>query len=243
MTNDEIIYGRRPVVEALNSDAAVERVILRIGAGGKIIGTIISAAKTRGVRIDRLPADVFDRKFDYKASGGVIAMVSAVKAVELEDILNRAKKLGQPPFLILLDGIEDPQNMGAIARSAEGAGCQGMVISRRRSAPLNAAAVKASAGALLNLPAARVTNIAAAVDTLKKKGVWIYGADMNREDYRKVDYPQSLALVIGAEGRGISRLVKSKCDRLISIPMKGKVESLNASVSAGILLFHIASFR
>ncbi|NQS97910.1 MAG: 23S rRNA (guanosine(2251)-2'-O)-methyltransferase RlmB [candidate division Zixibacteria bacterium] len=243
MTNDELIYGRRPVVEALNSEAAVERVILRIGAGGKIIGTIISAAKARGVRIDRLPADVFDRKFDFKASGGVIAMVSAVKAVGLEDILNRAKKVGQPPFLILLDGIEDPQNMGAIARSAEGAGCDGMVVSRRRVAPLNAAAVKASAGALLNLPVAKVANIAAAVDTLKKKGVWIFGADMDGEDYLKVDYPQSLALVIGAEGRGISRLVTSKCDRLISIPMKGKVESLNASVSAGILLFHIASMR
>jgi len=243
VTNDELIYGRRPVVEALNSEAAVERVILRIGAGGKIIGTIISAAKARGVRIDRLPADVFDRKFDFKASGGVIAMVSAVKAVGLEDILNRAKKVGQPPFLILLDGIEDPQNMGAIARSAEGAGCDGMVVSRRRVAPLNAAAVKASAGALLNLPVAKVANIAAAVDTLKKKGVWIFGADMDGEDYLKVDYPQSLALVIGAEGRGISRLVTSKCDRLISIPMKGKVESLNASVSAGILLFHIASMR
>ena len=243
MTNDELIYGRRPVVEALNSEAAVERVILRIGSGGKIIGTIISTAKARGVRIDRLPADVFDRKFDYKASGGVAAMVSIIKAVELEDILNRAKKLGQPPFLILLDGIEDPQNMGAVARSAEGAGCDGMVISRRRSAPLNAAAVKASAGALLNLPVAKVTNVTAAVDTLKKEGVWIYGADMDGEDYRKVDYPESLALVIGAEGRGISRLVKSKCDRLISIPMKGKVESLNASVSAGILLFHIASMR
>jgi 23S rRNA (guanosine2251-2'-O)-methyltransferase len=170
----------------------------------------------------------------------VVALFSAVETVELEELLNNAEKQNRPPFLVILDGIEDPQNLGAIARSAEGAGCLGMVLPRRRSAPLNSAAVKTSAGALLHLPVAKVVNIATAIDILKKAEVWIYGADMTGEDYCSVKYPSALALIIGAEGKGISHLVKSKCDKLISIPLKGKVQSLNASVAAGILLFHIA---
>ena len=241
--SEQIIGGRRPVLEALKSDIIVERLILRLNTRGKTIGEIVELAKGKDLRIDRLPQAVFDRKFARENNGGVVACISPVRTVGLDDIIQRAKKLRQPPFIVMLDGVEDPHNLGAIARSAEGAGCHGMALPRRRISPLSDAAVKASAGALLHLPVARVPNLAQAMDYLAKKGVWIFGADMQGEDYRKVDYPDSLALVVGGEGAGLSRLVKSKCSRLLKIPLAGNVKSLNASVAAGILLFHIAGGR
>ena len=241
--NEQIIYGRQPVLEAFSSNITVERVVVRIGASGRVIKDIYNAAKSKSVRIDRLPPQIFDRKFDFKASGGVAAVISLVRSVELEELLQSIRKTTDHPFLIILDGIEDPHNLGAIARSAEAAGCNGIIIPRRRSAPLNEVAIKASAGTLLNIPVAKAANLASVVDRLKKEGLWIYGADMSGEDYRKLEYAESLALIVGSEGYGISKLVRSKCDQLVSIPMKGKVNSLNASVSAGILLFHVTSSR
>lgn len=240
MPESNLISGRRPVLEALNSEIPVDRLTIRLGAKGDIIGAIISAAKSRSLRIDRLTPEIFDRKFNPKTTGGVVAFTAEVQTVELNDLLSRAESLLESPFLVILDGIEDPHNLGAIARSAEGAGCQGMIIPQRRSAPLSPAALKSSAGALMHLPIARVNNISEAINFLRREGVWIFGADMKGEDYREVEYPPEAALIIGAEGQGLSRLVKSACDKLISVPLRGKVDSLNASVTAGILLFHIA---
>ncbi len=241
MPQENLIYGRRVVLEELKAGSHIDRIALRVGAGGEIIREILRTAKASGVRVDRLPADIFDRKIGrIKGAGGIAAYTSAVKTYDLLQILDNADRAH---FITVLDGIEDPQNLGAIARSAEAAGCTGMVISRRRSAPLSDAAMKASAGALAHISVARVTNIAVSLDILKKRGIWVYGAEMSGIDYRKVDYAADAALVVGSEGKGISRLVKEKCDQLIAIPLKGKIASLNASVSAGILLFHIAGAR
>ena len=243
MTTEKKISGRREVLEALKSGIPVERVVIRLGSRGEIIGRIIAEVKARKIRLDRLPLELFDRQFRSGDSGGVAAFVGEVGTVEMEDFLQKAEERLESPFIVLLDGIEDPHNLGAIARSAEGAGCHGLVIPQRRIAPLSEAAVKASSGALLHLPVARVSNISEAIRYLKKEKIWIFGADMKGENYREVEYPAALALIIGAEGRGLSKNVRGLCDRLISIPLRGKIESLNASVSAGIILFEIASHR
>lgn len=163
--------------------------------------------------------------------------------MELDELLDKIKQSGKPPFLVILDGVEDPHNLGAIARSAEAAGCNGMILPQRNSAPLSQTAVKASAGALPRLPVAKVGNLNAVIKQLKKAGMWIYGADMQGKDFRTVDYAPDCALIIGGEGGGLSRLVKENCDEIVSIPMYGKIASLNASVSAGIILFEIAGKR
>ena len=231
------------MIEAIESKTPVEKLIVRTGIKGGIVGKIIEAAKSAKIRIDRMPPETFDRKFNLSETGGVVLFTEEVTSVSIDDILEHAEDKMESPFVVVLDGIEDPHNLGAIARSAEGAGCHGLVTSTRRSAPLSAAAMKVSAGALMHIPVAKVTNITETLKYLKKQGIWIFGADMKGEDYRNVDYPNEIALVIGAEGQGLSKLAKSVCDKLISIPLKGKVESLNASVSAGILLFRAASGR
>lgn len=237
-TEQDIIYGRHPVYELLQSNSPIDHLILRLGAGGPIISDIISAAKSRSLRIDRLPPDVFDKKFPRQA-GGIAAIISAVQTYHFEDLLEIAGQKSEPPLLVILDGVEDPHNVGAIARTAEAAGCAGLILPHRKAAPLSEAVMKASAGALIHLPVAKVQNISNAVKELKSRGYWIYGADMEGENYRRINFNIPVALIIGSEGQGISRLVKKHCDQLVSIPMKGKVGSLNASVSAGILIYHI----
>jgi len=234
----EAILGRRPVLEALKAETTIDRVIIRLGSSGSIIGEIIEAAKRRDVRIDRLTTEVFDKKFEHKISGGAAAFTAAAKTISLQELL-ASDRSGRLPVVALLDGIEDPHNLGAIARSAEAAGALGVIIPGHRTAPLSQTALKASAGALAHIPVVRVNNLASAMEELKKAGYWIYGADMTGKDYRVVSFNSPAALVIGAEGKGLSRLVKDKCDTLVGIPLRGKVESLNASVSAGILIFEL----
>lgn len=243
MKQDNLIYGRHPVLETIKSGSPVDRLILRQSAGGTIIGDIITAAKEKGLRIDRLPPEVFDKKFPLKASGGVAVYISEVRTIGFQELLEISLNSAAAPLLVMLDGIEDPHNIGAIARSVEGAGGTGIIIPQRKSAPLSMTAVKSSAGALLHLPVCRITNLNVAVKDLKSAGFWIYGADMSGKNYLDVEFNEPVVLVIGAEGKGVSRLVKQHCDELVSIPLKGKIESLNASVSAGILLFHLASLR
>lgn len=230
-------------MEALQSNMSVERIVLRLNLQGKIIGDIIKLAKSQNVRIDRMTETVFDRKFMGMNSGGVIAYTASIAAVEVEDIIQQIESRNENPFLVILDGIEDPHNLGAIARSAEGAGCHGVIIPKRRSAPLSETALKVSAGALAHIPVAKAGNLAQTLEYLKKQDIWIFGADMEGVNFSEVDYPEKLALVIGAEGEGLSRLIKDKCDVLLKIPLHGKTASLNASVAAGILLFHIAGKR
>ena len=170
-------------------------------------------------------------------------MIATQKYYEVSDILDYAREKGEKPFIIICDEIEDPHNLGAIIRTAEAAGVHGIIIPKRRSASLNVTVAKSASGALEYMRVARVTNIANEIDRLKKEGVWVFGADMDGEDYTKTDYDVPVAIVIGNEGKGIGRLVANKCDGIISLPMLGKINSLNASVAAGILMYAVVKDR
>jgi 23S rRNA (guanosine2251-2'-O)-methyltransferase len=240
---DEILVGRNPIVEAINSDRSIIRIMVAKGSHGSSAAEIIKKAKAKGIPV----SEVDGKKLDYMTGGavhqGVAAVCAAAQYKSVEDILALAEERGEPPFLVILDAIEDPHNLGAIVRSAECAGAHGVIIKNRRGAGLTFTAYKAAAGALEYVPVARVTNISDTIEELKKKNIWIYGADMNGVDYRNCDFSGAAALVIGNEGKGISRLVREKCDQIVSLPLKGHINSLNASVAAGILMYKIAEKR
>lgn len=236
-TNAEIISGRNPVSEAIRSGRPIDKIMVARGEkSGAIVGIL---AKAREKKI--LVKEVDRVKLDYLSAGaphqGIIALAAVKEYCSPDDILEYARSRNEQPFIIILDEIEDPHNLGAIIRTAECAGAHGVIIPKRRSVGLSYAAGKASAGAVEYMRVARVTNIAALIDELKSKNVWIYGADMNGTDYRDCDFSGARALVVGNEGKGISRLVREKCDVIVSLPMKGKINSLNASVAAGILMY------
>ncbi len=180
-------------------------------------------------------------KLDYLSGGavhqGIVALAAAKEYSTVDEILSYAQSRNEPPFIVVLDELEDPHNLGAIIRTAECAGVHGVIVPKRRSAGLSYTVSKASAGAIEYMRVARVTNIANLIDELKEKGIWVYGADMNGTDYEQCDFSGACAIVIGNEGKGISRLVREKCDVIVSLPMKGKINSLNASVAAGILMY------
>lgn len=234
--NKNLIIGRNPVTEALKSGREIEKLLIARDAEGSI-RKIIGMAKEKGLAFQFTEKAALDRIAGGGVHQGVIAYVSAYEYCDAEDILERARQKGEHPFIIILDGIEDPHNLGAVIRSADGAGAHGVIIPKRRAAGVTEAAVKASAGAVEYVPVAKVSNIAQTIDRLKEKGVWIGACDMDGMEYDKADLKGSLALVIGAEGKGISRLVKEKCDFSLSIPMSGKIASLNASNAAAILMF------
>ncbi|MDR1292064.1 MAG: 23S rRNA (guanosine(2251)-2'-O)-methyltransferase RlmB [Clostridiales Family XIII bacterium] len=237
-----IVYGRNPVLEALASGAEIDRIYIQKdieGAGKKIY----ALAKKAGIPVAPLDRRALSREAGTAAHQGVAAVMSSFNYVGIGDILAAAAALGEAPFIVILDGIEDPHNLGAVIRSADGAGAHGVVIRADRAAQVTPAAVKASAGAAVRAPVARVTNIARAIDELKERGVWVYGADADGEDYASLTYEGAAALVIGSEGSGISRLVREKCDRIVSIPLRGKLSSLNASCAAAVVLFEMAKDR
>ena len=230
-----LLVGRNPIREALKAGRDMEKLLV---AKGELIGSareIVAMAREQKVIVQ----EVDRAHLDAMAPGhqGLIAVVSAYAYKTVDDMLALAKERGEAPFLVILDGVTDPHNLGAIIRSAECAGAHGVIIPERRAVGLTPAAVKASAGAVEYLPVAREVNLTRTIERLKKEGVWIYGTAMNGEDYRKVDYSGAKALVIGSEGEGMSRLVSESCDKVVTLPMKGKIESLNASVAAGILLY------
>lgn len=241
--NEELLIGRNPVSEALSAGRSIIKVMIAKGNTSGAAVEIAAKAKRAGVPVQ----EVDRKKLDFMTSGAAhqgVAALCAMKAyASVEDILTLAEERGEPPFIIILDEIEDPHNLGAIIRTAECAGAHGVIIKKRRSAGLTYTAYKASAGALEYLPVARVTNIADVVGELKSRSVWVYGADMNGDDYRKTDFSGGVALVIGNEGKGLSRLVREKCDVLVSLPQKGRIDSLNASVAAGILMYKVAEKR
>ncbi|MGN0621439.1 MAG: 23S rRNA (guanosine(2251)-2'-O)-methyltransferase RlmB [Porcipelethomonas sp.] len=238
---ENIICGRNPVLEALRSGAAVDTVYVN-GQGG-ILGKIRSMARESGAVIKEVNNQKLDQLSGGRAHQGVAAVAACGEYVSLEDILAVSEKKGTNPFIIICDEIEDPHNLGAIIRTAEAAGADGIIIPKRRSASLNATVFKTSAGAASWLPVARVSNLAAAVDELKKRGVWIYGTDASGDDYDGADLKGSIALVIGSEGFGMGRLIKEKCDFLLKLPMNGKITSLNASVAAGIFMYEAVRQR
>lgn len=240
--DNDLIVGRNCVTEALRSGRPIDKIFVAKG-GAPSLSPIIAKAKKNGIVIK----EVDGKKLDYLSGGavhqGILAFAAAKEYVSVEDILNIADEKGEPPFLLILDEIEDPHNLGAIIRTAECTGVHGVIIPKRRSAGLSFTADKASAGAVEYVPVARVTNLAQTIDMLKAKGLWIYGADMDGECYCKANLNGGAALVIGSEGKGIGRLIKEKCDCILSLPMSGKINSLNASVAAGVLMYEFARQR
>lgn len=238
---EDIVIGRNAVLELLKSKNPVESIYIASREQKGSISRIISLAREQ-----RLPIkEVADVKLDYMCGKqnhqGVVAVLAATRYSEMEDIYRKAGD--EPLFVVLLDDITDPHNLGAIIRSAEGAGAHGVIIPKRGGAGLTAIVSKTSAGAIEHLPVVRVPNLVAAIEQLKKDGVWVYGADMNGSDFGTLDYNGPVALVVGAEGRGLGRLVKEKCDFIASIPMAGQIGSLNVSVATGVILFEISRQR
>ncbi len=236
-----VICGRNPVIEALKSGANLDTIYID-GNGGSL-SVIRRLAKENGIVVK----DADDKKLSRLSGGashqGVVAEGACGEYVTVEDILAVSQKKGRKPFIIICDEIEDPHNLGAIIRTAETSGADGVIIPKRRSASLNATVFKTSAGAASYVPVARVSNLAACIDTLKENGVWIYGTDASGTDYSETDFTGGVALVIGSEGFGMSKLIQKKCDFMIKLPMLGKINSLNASVAAGIFMYEVLRQR
>ena len=241
--NENIIYGRNAVLEALKSEREFDKIFIKSGEKEGSISLIMAKAKERRIPI----LDAPQRKLDDLASGGVhqgvVAVLAEVNYASVEDILENARNKGESPFIVICDGISDPHNLGAVIRSAECAGAHGIIIPKRRSAGVNGTVVKSSAGAVNLLPIARVSNIASTIDNLKDLGVFVYGAEAGGLNVYDTDITGSCAVVLGSEGEGISRLVKSKCDFIVSIPMYGSVNSYNVSCAAAIILSESARKR
>ena len=236
-----IVEGINVVKELLNSSVGIDRIILE-NSKNKDILNILDIANTKGVKVQVVDKKDLERIAKGKTQG-VIAYVQNFKYVDVKDIMLEAERKGEKPFIVILDGIEDPHNLGAIIRTCECAGVHGIIIPKRRSASLNATVAKAACGALEYMKVARVTNIPNTIDELKEKGVWVFGADMDGNDFERTDLDIPCALVIGNEGKGIGTLVAKKCDEIISLPMMGKINSLNASVAAGVLMYEVVRKR
>lgn len=238
-----VICGRNPVLEAVRSGREIDRLLVAHGVSGGSITAIIAKCKAKGILIK----EISPQKLDYYCGGanhqGVAVMVASQEYSSPEEILALANERNEKPFIIICDEIEDPHNLGAIIRSAEACGVHGIIIPKRRSASLNATVAKSASGALEYMKVARVTNIANTIDFLKENGVWVFGADMDGDDYTKTDFDIPCALVIGNEGNGIGTLTAKKCDGIISLPMCGKINSLNASVAAGVLMYEVVRKR
>lgn len=241
--NENQLEGRNAILEVLRSGRDIEKIMVAKGNVEGTIKRIIAMAVEKGVVIQEVSRQKLDEISQTKNHQGVIALVSAHNYVEVEDILAAAREKGEDPFVLLLDGITDPHNLGAILRTAECAGVHGVIIPKRRSVGLNATVGKTSAGAIEYMPVARVTNIVQTMEYLKEEGLWIACADMKGLDHFDTNMKGPLALVIGSEGDGVSRLVKENCDFTASIPMYGKISSLNASVAAALLMYEVVRQR
>ena len=241
--NENQLEGRNAVLEVLKSGRDIEKIIVQKGNVEGTIRRIVGIAKEKGVVVQEVVKQKLDEMSQTKNHQGVIAIVSEHEYADVEDIINSAESKGEKPFIIILDNITDPHNLGAIIRTAECAGAHGVIIPKRRSVGLTAIVGKTSAGAIEYMPVARVTNIARTIDDLKSRGIWVACADMGVDDYFDASLDGALALVIGSEGEGVSRLVKEKCDFTVSIPMYGKISSLNASVAAALLMYEAVRQR
>lgn len=238
------VHGVNPVRELLRAGGDAAELWVAEGTERGRLGEILRLAREAGVRLKEAPRPKLDRLAGTDRHQGVVAVVADYRYRELADLLESARARGEPPLLVLLDGIEDPQNLGAIIRSAHALGSHGVVIPRDRAAGITSAAAKASAGAVEHCPVARVTNLSQAIDTLKESGVWVVGlAAEGRVDIGSVDLASPTALVVGSEGQGIRRLVRERCDHIVRIPMSGEIGSLNASSSAAICLYEAVRQR
>ena len=241
--NNTYIFGKNSVTEALKSERNIESILISSSEITGSLKAIVSKAKEKKIIIKQVNRKTLDSLSKNSNHQGIIASVGIKETCTVQDILDLAKSKNEPPFIIIADGIEDPHNLGAIIRTAECCGVHGIIIPKRRCAGLTATVEKTSAGALEHMLIAKVGNIASAIEDLKKFGVWVYAADMKGENSTSQDLTGPVALVIGSEGFGIGKLVREKCDFILSLPIKGKVNSLNASVAAGILMYEVRRQR
>lgn len=237
---EDIIEGRNAVIEALKKNKTIEQIMITKGNISGSINLVISLAKEKKIVIKEVDKKKLDSISETGAHQGVIAFTTPYKYYSVEDILELAQEKQEDPFILILDEIEDPHNFGSILRTAEVLGAHGVIIPKRRNVGVTPTVYKTSAGAVEHIRISKVTNINQTIEHLKEKGIWVYGADMDGKDYCfNVSFSGPLALVIGSEGKGISKLTKDKCDLLVKIPMVGNVTSLNASVAAGMLMYEI----
>jgi len=240
----QYIAGRQPLLEALKSRLPIDQILILHGTAGAQIQQIKQLAREQRIAVKEADKERFREVSGDTVTQGVLALVNDYRYVEIEDILALAQRKNEPPFLLVLDEIEDPHNLGALVRTAECAGVHGVIIPKHHAASVNQTVIKTSAGATSHMPIARVTNIAQTLDELKKENIWIVGTDLQAgKKYFEHDYRVAVAVVIGSESSGMRRLVKEKCDFLVAIPMHGKIESLNASVAGGLVLFEAAKLR
>ena len=244
MQHEELkIEGRNAVLEAFRSGKTIDKLFILDGCQDGPVKSIVREAKKHDTIISYVAKERLDQMSETGKHQGVVAFAAAYEYAEVEDLLKNAEEKGEPPFLFILDGIEDPHNLGAIIRTANLAGAHGVIIPKRRAVGLTATVARTSAGALNYTPVAKVTNIASTIEELKDRGMWFVCADMGGETMYRLNLTGPIGLVIGNEGEGVSRLVKEKCDMIASIPMKGDIDSLNASVAAGVLAYEIVRQR
>lgn len=241
--NNDLIAGRNAVSEALRSQRSINKILLQEGAHGGSLGEIIALAKEKGVPVETVKAEKLDKLVKGLRHQGVAALAAPIAFRTLDDVFARAAEKNEEPFILLLDELQDPQNVGALIRSADAAGVHGVLMPRRRSCPLNAVVAKISAGAVEYVPVVQIGNIAQTIEELKQRDCWVVGADMDGVDFYAANMSGPIVLVIGAEGRGLGRLVKQKCDDVVSIPMNGGVNSLNASAAGAVLMYEVVRQR
>ncbi len=241
--DENVIFGRNAVRELLLGEGDVEKLYVQKGEREGSINQILGIVSERGIPIIEVDKTKLDRMVEGARHQGVVAIASMCKYYTVDDILDYAREKGEPPLVVILDGVEDPHNLGAIIRSAECQGVHGVIIPKRRAVGVTTTVAKSSAGALLHMRVAKVTNLAVTIDELKEKGLWIYGADMDGSVYYESELKGPAALVLGSEGFGISRLVKEKCDFILSIPLYGRVNSMNVSCAAAVVLAEFAKQR
>ena len=235
----DFVFGRHAVVEALQTPDRVNRVFIQEGTSGRDAAKVIELAREKGIQVQTVPKTKIEDLVGNAVHQGLVASIAAYEYADLEDVFKKAEEKGEDSFIVILDGVEDPHNLGSILRTADATGVHGIIIPKRRSASLTATVAKASTGAIEHVPVVRVTNLTQTIEQLKARGVWVFGTDMNGTDYRKWNTSGPLAIVMGNEGKGVSRIVKESVDEMVTIPMVGHVQSLNASVASALMMYEV----
>lgn len=235
----DFVFGRHAVVEALQTPDRVNRVFIQEGTSGRDAAKVIDLAREKGIQVQTVPKTKIEDLVGNAVHQGLVASIAAYEYADLEDVFKKAEEKEEDPFIVILDGVEDPHNLGSILRTSDATGVHGIIIPKRRSASLTATVAKASTGAIEHVPVVRVTNLTHTIEQLKARGVWVFGTDMNGTDYRKWNTKGPLAIVMGNEGKGVSRIVKESVDEMVTIPMVGHVQSLNASVASALMMYEV----
>lgn len=241
--NTDMVIGRHSAMAALKSNETINKVFVQSGSNSDVISEIVNLAKQKGIIVSQVPKSRLDQLTNNQNHQGVVLTIAAFKYATLDDLFKRAATKNEDPLFLVLDGIEDPHNLGSILRTADAVGIHGVIIPKRRAVQLTVTVAKTSTGAIEYVPVVRVTNLVQTIHQLKEKGLWIFGTDMKGTDFRKWSAKGPTAIVIGNEGKGISQLLKKECDEMLTIPMIGHVQSLNASVAASLLMYQAFTSR